>query len=170
MQAVPMYQVFGIHPGFSGEKYQRVRLSAPEEPAACTVAEPARISEQNDGQGLTAVPTIQATPPATSVASRNTARTVLPSAAAPAGSAVEKDVPVGPSQLSAGGMSSVMDLDLDNLLAATSPAKLSGTGTHAQRSRQATAASSTSWARGSQQSRQTPGKDAKKVLEDWLDL
>ena len=167
-----MYQVFGIHPGFSGEKYQHV-LSAPEEPAACTVAEPNRTTEQNDGQGLTTVPTIQATPPATPGASPNTAKTVLPSAAAPAGSAVKKDVQAGPSQLSAAsacGVSGVMDLDLDNLLAATSPARRSGTGTHAQRSRQATAASSTTGARGSQQSRQTPGKDAKKVLEDWLDL
>lgn len=195
LQTFPMYQVSGIHPAFSQEKYHPLPLLAPEACSrrACTSDEPAQTGRDTiQAVGVPAAPGVTATlgvatEPTTSAKSPCPVQptpVVPPATTQPAGlpaKAVGSHGPSAAATTAGGAAMGDLDKDLDDLLAASCPAGRSSIGQHGQSRKSAAQGSSAvtpqpSHAASSNQqtANKTPAKgntrNAKAALEDWLEL
>ena len=184
----------GIHPAFSQEAYHPPPLSAPEatKSGACTTIDLAEPAERDTSQAAAtasqAVEANVATPSTTTSAQSRSS----PAQAAPVvpedttqpavseGPAVLKGSRVPPASSAAASerVVSYMDKDLDDLLAASSPARRPS-GQQQGQTRKPTALESSVVAPQSSRATKEPlsrppakgnARNAKAALEDWLDL
>lgn len=189
LQAIPMCQLGILNPAFSQEAYHPPPLSAPEatKSGACTTSEPAEPSERDTSQAAaTASQAVEANVAAPSTTTSAQSRP-SPAQAAPVvpeetiqlavseGPAVLKGSLVPPASAAAASerVVSDMDKDLDDLLAASSPARRPSKQQQGQTRKPTAPGSSVVAPQSSRVSRPAAkgnARNAKAALEDWLDL
>ena len=183
LQAIPAYQVSGIHPAFSQETYHLPPISTPEalETRACTSGELATPSERDtpqaaapDGQGV--VPNVAALPPTTPAQGAPAVPADTTQVAASKAEAVQQGSPAPSATATAANDVVLHDMnkDLDDLLAASSPS-IHQHGQSRKPAAHGSSAGTPKPKRATNKAASRPpakgnAQNAKAALEDWLDL